>query len=84
MLLFRYIYLLYPHGIIIWHLLSHVWLTNRVTSPEFSQIFYDASPSKDKNIKLYEGMYHALTMGETDENIDMIFQDITDWLGKRI
>ncbi|KAK6120194.1 hypothetical protein DH2020_046100 [Rehmannia glutinosa] len=40
--------------------------------------------SLDKTIKLYPGMWHALTAGEPDNNIDIVFSDIISWLDKRV
>jgi alpha-beta hydrolase superfamily lysophospholipase len=54
-----------------------------VTDPQLSQALYDESPSKDKSIHLYEGMWHSLTSGEPDENIDRVFQDCIEWILKR-
>lgn len=54
-----------------------------VTDPRLSQALYDESPSKDKTIYLYEGMWHSLTSGEPDENIDKVFKDCTDWIEAR-
>lgn len=57
---------------------------DRVTDPMLSQALHDESCSTDKTIHLYEGMCHALTCGESDENIDRIFSDITQWVLARI
>ncbi|KAL9261521.1 Caffeoylshikimate esterase-like protein [Drosera capensis] len=54
-----------------------------VTDPEVSKALYEKASSKDKTIKLYPGMWHALTAGEPDENIEMVFNDIFAWLNKR-
>ncbi|KAJ3680840.1 hypothetical protein LUZ60_015329 [Juncus effusus] len=56
---------------------------DQVTDPSVSQALYDSSMSKDKTLKLYSGMWHALTSGEPKENIDMVFKDIIEWLDKR-
>jgi acylglycerol lipase len=39
--------------------------------------------SQDKKLNLYPGMWHALTSGETPENIHTVFQDIIAWLDER-
>ncbi|KAM0046042.1 putative 2-acylglycerol O-acyltransferase [Helianthus debilis subsp. tardiflorus] len=39
--------------------------------------------SEDKTIKLYPRMWHGLTSGEPDHNIDIVFGDIISWLYKR-
>ncbi|KAL2620006.1 hypothetical protein R1flu_000211 [Riccia fluitans] len=54
-----------------------------VTEPEVSKALYNQSISFDKSFKLYPGMWHGLTTGEPDENVELVFTDITDWLDKR-
>jgi hypothetical protein len=54
-----------------------------VTDPEVSKALYDQSKSFDKTMKLYKGLWHGLTTGEKDEDIDMVFSDITQWLYER-
>ncbi|XP_009613832.1 caffeoylshikimate esterase isoform X1 [Nicotiana tomentosiformis] len=54
-----------------------------VTDPEVSKALYEQSSSKDKTIKLYPGMWHGLTYGEPEDNIDIVFSDIISWLDKR-
>ena len=53
-----------------------------VTDPEISKGLYEEASSKDKTIKLYPGMWHGLTSGETDENIEIVFADIIAWLDR--
>ncbi|KAI3937242.1 hypothetical protein MKW92_051291 [Papaver armeniacum] len=55
-----------------------------VTDPEVSKALYVQAGSKDKTFKLYPGMWHALTSGEPDHNIEIVFSDIFSWLDKRI
>ncbi|GKY96422.1 hypothetical protein MPSEU_000601700 [Mayamaea pseudoterrestris] len=57
---------------------------DRVTDPALSVALYEESKSKDKSIRLYDGMWHALTGGETDEDIDMVFADMIGWILKRL
>ena len=54
-----------------------------VTDPEVSKALYERASSIDMTIKLYPGMWHGLTAGETDENIELVFGDIITWLDKR-
>lgn len=54
-----------------------------VTEPEVSRALYEKASSADKTIKLYAGMWHGLTSGEPDENIEIVFSDIIAWLDKR-
>ncbi|KAJ9187792.1 hypothetical protein P3X46_003209 [Hevea brasiliensis] len=53
-----------------------------VTDPEISKALYEQASSKDKTMKLYPGMWHGLTAGETNENVDIVFADIIAWLQK--
>ncbi|XP_057535921.1 caffeoylshikimate esterase-like isoform X2 [Amaranthus tricolor] len=54
-----------------------------VTDPEVSRALYEQASSVDKTIKLYPGMWHALTSGEPDDNVELVFSDIVAWLDKR-
>ncbi|XAR61340.1 2-acylglycerol O-acyltransferase [Bertholletia excelsa] len=54
-----------------------------VTDPEVSKALYKLASSEDKTIKLYPGMWHALTSGEPDDNVEIVFSDIVAWLDKR-
>ncbi|KAI3893338.1 hypothetical protein MKW92_017779 [Papaver armeniacum] len=54
-----------------------------VTDPGVSSALYVQAGSKDKTFKLYPGMWHALTSGEPDHNIETVFSDIFSWLEKR-
>ncbi|CAA2967712.1 Hypothetical predicted protein [Olea europaea subsp. europaea] len=54
-----------------------------VTDPEVSRALYERASSTDKTIKLYSGMWHGLTSGEPDNNIEIVFSDIVSWLDKR-
>lgn len=56
---------------------------DRVTDPKLSQLLYDESKSHDKSIRLYDGMWHALTCGEPDENVDIVFNDCIEWILER-
>ncbi|KAM3274252.1 hypothetical protein ACQJBY_043420 [Aegilops geniculata] len=54
-----------------------------VTDPAVSEALYTLAESKDKTLKLYPGMCHALTSGEPENNIDIVFSDIIQWLDER-
>ncbi|CAA0828541.1 alpha/beta-Hydrolases superfamily protein [Striga hermonthica] len=54
-----------------------------VTDPEVSRALYEQASSVDKTIKFYPGMWHGLTSGEPDENVEIVFSDILSWLDKR-
>lgn len=55
-----------------------------VTDPSVSEALYNGAASFDKTIKLYPGMWHALTSGELDHNVDLVFADIISWLDRRL
>ncbi|KAK9733719.1 hypothetical protein RND81_04G087100 [Saponaria officinalis] len=54
-----------------------------VTDPEVSRALYEQAGSIDKTIKLYPGMWHDLTSGEPDHNVEIVFSDIVALLDKR-
>ena len=45
--------------------------------PESAQILYDKTSSKDKDIKVYEGLYHEV-FNEPERG--MVLKDVEDWL----
>jgi len=51
-----------------------------VTAHEVSEALQEQARSKDKTFKSYPGMWHALSCGETEENMRIVFKDMTDWL----
>ncbi|XP_018460345.2 caffeoylshikimate esterase-like [Raphanus sativus] len=54
-----------------------------VTDPEISKALFEKASTRDKTIKLYPGMWHGLTSGEPDANVDLVFGDIISWLDVR-
>ncbi|RLN00659.1 hypothetical protein C2845_PM06G24110 [Panicum miliaceum] len=54
-----------------------------VTDPEVSRALHEGAASTDKTFKLYPGMWHGLTAGEPDENVELVFSDILAWLDQR-
>ncbi|KAL3800806.1 hypothetical protein HJC23_001643 [Cyclotella cryptica] len=58
-------------------------LEDIVTDPALSKALYEESPSSDKSIKLYEGFWHSINIGESDENLDIVFNDAIEWILKR-
>eukprot|EP00245_Coleochaete_scutata_P018464 TRINITY_DN9604_c1_g1_i1.p1 TRINITY_DN9604_c1_g1~~TRINITY_DN9604_c1_g1_i1.p1 ORF type:complete len:408 (+),score=74.11 TRINITY_DN9604_c1_g1_i1:355-1578(+) len=54
-----------------------------VTDPEISALLYEKASSRDKTFKTYPGMWHCLTSGEPDENVELVFRDIFSWLNDR-
>ncbi|KAE8692031.1 Alpha/beta-Hydrolases superfamily protein isoform 2 [Hibiscus syriacus] len=53
-----------------------------VTDPEVSKALYEKARSNDKTIRLYPGMWHGLTAGESDENVEIVFADIRAWIDR--
>ncbi|GJN32754.1 hypothetical protein PR202_gb21277 [Eleusine coracana subsp. coracana] len=56
---------------------------DEVTDPDVSRALYEAAVSKDKTIKIYDGMLHSLLFGEPEENIQRVRGDILAWLNER-
>nr|XP_010921664.1 caffeoylshikimate esterase [Elaeis guineensis] len=54
-----------------------------VTDPEVSRALYERASSVDKTITLYAGMWHGLTSGEPDDNVEKVFSDVITWLDHR-
>jgi len=54
---------------------------DRIVSKEASKNFYKNISSKDKEIKIYEGLYHEI-MNEKEK--DIVIEDIHKWLDERI
>ncbi|KAF3778256.1 Caffeoylshikimate esterase [Nymphaea thermarum] len=55
-----------------------------VTDPKVSSDLYEAAKSEDKSIRTYDGMMHSLLFGETDENVNLVRNDIVSWLSQRL
>lgn len=55
-----------------------------VTCPTSSKLLYEKASSEDKTLKIYEGMYHSLIQGETDENADIVLGDMRAWIDERV
>ncbi|XP_027364792.1 caffeoylshikimate esterase-like [Abrus precatorius] len=53
---------------------------DKVTDPLVSQFLYEKASSKDKTLKIYEGSYHGILEGESDERILVVHNDIISWL----
>lgn len=54
-----------------------------VTDPAVSRALYEEAKSEDKTIKIYEGMMHSMLFGETEENIEIVRNDILSWLNEK-
>lgn len=53
-----------------------------MTDPEISKGLFQTAKSCDKEIKLYPGLWHGLTAGESDDDIERVYSDIIHWLNK--
>ncbi|KAJ4783000.1 alpha/beta-Hydrolases superfamily protein [Rhynchospora pubera] len=53
-----------------------------VTNPSVSKLLYEKASSHDKTLKIYPGMWHALT-GEAPEDVELVFSDVISWLDQR-
>lgn len=54
---------------------------DRISSPQGTKDFFAKLASKDKTLKIYEGLYHEL-FNETEK--ERVFDDVETWLKKRI
>ncbi|KAH0877171.1 hypothetical protein HID58_064565 [Brassica napus] len=50
---------------------------------DVSRELYEDAKSKDKTLKIYEGMMHSMLFGERDDNIEIVRNDIVSWLSDR-
>lgn len=55
-----------------------------VTSPEGTRMLYERAASEDKEMVLYEGMYHSLIQGEPEENSARVLGDMRRWIEERV
>lgn len=53
-----------------------------VCDPACADDLYRCAASKDKTLRIYPGMWHQL-VGESDENVEMVFGEVVDWLRTR-
>ncbi|CAN6445128.1 unnamed protein product [Victoria cruziana] len=53
-----------------------------VTDPSVSKALYEKAISRDKKLILYEGAYHAILEGESDESIFHVLEDVVSWLDR--
>ncbi|KAI4346340.1 hypothetical protein L6164_007245 [Bauhinia variegata] len=53
-----------------------------VCDPACVQELYARAASKDKTIKIYAGMWHQL-VGEAEENVELVFGDMLEWVRTR-
>ena len=55
-----------------------------ITNPSASQNFFEASPSTDKTMLLYDGVWHSMLSGEPKETSFRIYSDIFEWMNTRV
>ncbi|XVF74675.1 hypothetical protein PTKIN_Ptkin13bG0130500 [Pterospermum kingtungense] len=55
-----------------------------ITCPTSSKLLYEKASSRDKSLKLYDGMYHSLVQGEPDENANLVLKDMREWIDERV
>ncbi|KAJ3686614.1 hypothetical protein LUZ61_015778 [Rhynchospora tenuis] len=55
-----------------------------ITAPEGSKMLYEKAQSKDKSLILYEGFYHSLIQGESEENRERVLGDMRQWIDERV
>lgn len=56
---------------------------DKVTDSSVSELLYRLAASQDKTLRIYPGMWHALTSVESPENMDAVFRDIIAWLDQQ-
>lgn len=56
---------------------------DKVTDKAVSIQLFNVASSSDKTMKLYDGMWHGLLYGEPEENTEIVFRDIVNWLDER-
>ena len=54
---------------------------DKATRPSGSQLFFDTAGSKDKTLKMYNGMFHDLL---NDVDKEVVMSDITRWIDARL
>jgi acylglycerol lipase len=54
---------------------------DKATRPSGSQLFFDTAGSKDKTLKMYNGMFHDLL---NDVDKEVVMSDITRWIDGRL
>jgi alpha-beta hydrolase superfamily lysophospholipase len=54
---------------------------DHLVDPDGAQILYDKAGSKDKTLKIYEGLYHEIF---NEPEHDLVLKDVEAWLAARI
>ena len=47
-------------------------------------MLYEKAKSKDKSLILYDGFYHSLIQGESEENSKKVLADMKEWIDERV
>lgn len=55
---------------------------DKVCEPNSAKKFYELVASKDKSLKIVEGMWHML-IGEPNETVELVFGSIMSWIVER-
>jgi lysophospholipase len=50
---------------------------DQIVDPGAAQLLYDFAGSKDKTIKVYDGLYHEI---HNEPERDVMFKDVETWL----
>lgn len=53
-----------------------------VCDPACVEELYKRAASKDKTLSIYPGMWHQL-IGEPEENVELVFGEMVEWLRER-
>ena len=53
-----------------------------VCDPACVEELHARAASKDKTLKIYPGMWHQM-VGEPEENVELVFGDMLEWLRTR-
>lgn len=53
-----------------------------ICDPEGARYLYETAASKDKTLKVFEGMWHQL-IGEPNDSVDKVFQTMMTWIQVR-
>ncbi|KAJ3673367.1 hypothetical protein LUZ60_006741 [Juncus effusus] len=54
-----------------------------LAAAEGSKMMYENAKSTDKRLILYEGFYHSLIQGESEENRNRVLDDMRDWINEK-
>jgi len=54
---------------------------DKIIDPDGAQMLYDKAGSKDKTLKIYQGLYHEV---HNEPERDIMFKDVEDWLAAHL